>query len=97
MATAAQMMANQANAQHSTGPRTEQGKAHSSQNRLSHGLSSREFIVLPGQETEFDEFIADLHKSVQPAGGLELDLFTPSRSRFVEAAPLPPCGSPDPA
>ncbi len=76
MATAAQMVANQANAQHSTGPRTEQGKAHSSQNRLSHGLSSSEFIVLPGQEAEFDEFIADLHKSVQPAGGLELDLFT---------------------
>ncbi len=76
MATAAQMMANQANAQHSTGPCTEQGKARSSQNRLSHGLSSQEFIVLPGQEAEFDEFIAELHKSVQPAGGLELDLFT---------------------
>ena len=76
MASAAQILANQTNAQHSTGPRTEQGKAHSSQNRLSHGLSSKEFIVLPGQEADFDEFVAELHKAVQPAGGLELDLFT---------------------
>ena len=52
MATAAQCLANHANAQLSTGPRTGQGKARSAQNHLSHGLSSREFIVLPGQQAE---------------------------------------------
>ncbi len=76
MPTAVQCLANHANAQLSTGPRTEQGKARSAQNRLSHGLSSREFIVLPGQQDEFDEFSAGLHEAVQPAGALEFDLFT---------------------
>jgi hypothetical protein len=76
MATAAQILANQANARHSTGPCTERGKARSSQNHLSHGLSSKEFILLPGQQAEFDEFMAALREAVQPAGSLEFDLFT---------------------
>jgi hypothetical protein len=76
MATATQILANQANAQHSTGPCTEQGKARSSQNHLSHGLSSKEFILLPGQQAEFDEFMAALREAIQPAGALEFDLFT---------------------
>jgi hypothetical protein len=76
MATAAQILANQANARHSTGPITEQGKARSSQNHLSHGLSSREFVLLPGEQAGFDEFMAALRDAVQPAGALEFDLFT---------------------
>ena len=68
MATAAQCLANHANAQLSTGPRTGQGKARSAQNHLSHGLSSREFIVLPGQQAEFEEFSAGLREAVQPVG-----------------------------
>jgi hypothetical protein len=76
MASAAQILANQANAQLSTGPCTEQGKARSSQNHLSHGLSSKEFILLPGQQAEFDEFSAALGEAIQPAGALEFDLFT---------------------
>ena len=76
MATAAQCLANHANAQLSTGPRTGQGKARSAQNHLSHGLSSREFIVLPGQQAEFEEFSAGLREAVQPVGALEFDLFT---------------------
>ena len=76
MATASQILANQANAQHSTGPCTDEGKARSSQNHLSHGLSSKEFIILPGQRAEFDEFMAALSEAIQPAGALEFDLFT---------------------
>ncbi|GEM_PF-1320082 len=75
MATAAQITANRSNAQHSTGPRTVEGKATSSKNHTSHGLSSKEFVILPGQQAEFDEFMAALRESVKPSGAIELDLF----------------------
>ncbi len=41
MATKAQIIANQSNAQKSTGPTTEAGKAKSSRNRLSYGFASQ--------------------------------------------------------
>ena len=50
MASAAQIAANQANAQHSTGPRTEAGKVAVAHNRLTHGLSSPGFFILPGED-----------------------------------------------
>ena len=43
-----QQAANQANAELSTGPRTEEGKARSSQNSLKHGVFAKT-IVLPGE------------------------------------------------
>jgi hypothetical protein len=49
MSTPAQAEANLANAQHSTGPRTETGKAASSQNALKHGLTAKT-ILLPGED-----------------------------------------------
>lgn len=76
MASAAQIHANQANARHSTGPRTPEGKANSARNRTGHGLSSREFVILSGQEAEFEEFMDGLHQQIQPHGALENDLFT---------------------
>jgi hypothetical protein len=82
MATAAQFTANRANAQHSTGPRTPEGKARSARNHTGHGLSSREFVILPHQEAEFEEFMTGLHHDVQPHGFLEHDLFT----QFAHAA-----------
>jgi len=42
---------NRANAQKSTGPKTEDGKARSSLNRLDHGLAGR-FRLLPGESQE---------------------------------------------
>jgi hypothetical protein len=45
MSTAAQIAANQANAQHSTGPRTEAGKSTVSQNSTKHGLTSRNALI----------------------------------------------------
>ena len=76
MASAAQITANQANARHSTGPRPPEGKAKSARNRTAHGLSSREFVILPHQEAEFEEFMTGLHHSIKPHGALEHDLFT---------------------
>jgi hypothetical protein len=76
MATDAQISANQANAQLSTGPRTEQGKARSSQNHLTHGLCSKQFIIPPSQQPDFDALMADLRDATKPLGAMEFDLFT---------------------
>ena len=60
MATAAQVTANRANAQHSTGPRSEQGKARSSQNNLRYGFRSQS-VLLPGDDpAEYEELLAEL-------------------------------------
>jgi hypothetical protein len=75
MATAAQIAANRANAQHSTGPKTEEGKARSSKNNLKYGLTAKEFVVLPGEEQTVKDWITGLHDEVKPCGDLELDLF----------------------
>ena len=75
MATAAQIAANRANAQHSTGPKTEEGKARSSQNSLRYGLTSKEFVIIPGQEDVFREWLVSLYEEVQPCGALEIDVF----------------------
>jgi hypothetical protein len=75
MATAAQIAANHANARRSTGPRTAEGKAASARNATSHGLSSKDFVVLAGQEQEFAEFMAALETEIQPAGAIERELF----------------------
>jgi hypothetical protein len=45
MSTAAQNTANQANAQHSTGPRTEQGKIAVSTNATTHGATSESAFI----------------------------------------------------
>ena len=60
MANAAQFAANQANAQHSTGPLTDQGKAASARNRLNHGFRSST-IRLPGDErAEYEELTREM-------------------------------------
>ncbi len=75
MATAAQTIANQANAQHSTGPRTDAGKASSSQNATTHGLTSKYTILLPGQEEEFAAFSEALDAEFLPEGAYQMILF----------------------
>ena len=48
MATLAQIHANRLNAQSSTGPRSDQGKAASRFNALKHGIEARS-LVIPGE------------------------------------------------
>ncbi len=60
-ATPAQQSANQQNAQHSTGPRTEEGKAKSSRNSSTHGLCGTRFRLLHFEsQGEYDELEAGL-------------------------------------
>ena len=50
--------ANRANAQKSTGPRTTKGKARSSQNAVSHGLRSGNFVLAHEDADAFDDMLA---------------------------------------
>ena len=71
MATEKQIAANRRNAQLSTGPRTKQGKAISSQNGLKHGLLAKNIIIPTESKAEFnfhrDEVLSDL----KPVGPME--------------------------
>jgi len=72
----ARIVANAANAQHSTGPRTPEGKAISSRNAVKDGLSARGIFVRDEQEAnEFQSLHAGLLHDVKPDGALEQTLF----------------------
>jgi hypothetical protein len=67
MATTAQINANRMNAQFSTGPKTSAGKAAVAQNHLSHGLSSKNFAVLPVEDPAAYKTLLDaLTREYQP-------------------------------
>jgi hypothetical protein len=67
MTTPAQTAANQANAQHSTGPKTQDGKTRSAENNLRHGLASGRLII-PGEcKAEYEALEAGLLKKHRPA------------------------------
>ncbi len=71
MATPAQIEANRANAQHSTGPKTEAGKARSSLNRLRWGFRGQ-FRVLPSEsQEEFELLLENLRAEHQPQTTVE--------------------------
>ncbi len=73
MATAAQITANIENAQLSTGPRTEAGKASSSKNSITLGLFSGDFIR-PGEEPAYFTLTTALNRELNPQGVLETTL-----------------------
>src|ERR1700737_413477 len=58
MATDAQIEANQANAQKSTGPRTMEGKMKSRRNALKHGMASEGKVLPPSDEKNFQDRLA---------------------------------------
>ena len=64
---AAQTMANRRNAMKSTGPRTSEGKAASSQNRLAHGLCSSSLLIRGESQAEFDSLHTDIVDAYRPA------------------------------
>lgn len=75
MASAAQIAANQANSKLSTGPRTAEGKARSSRNGTSHGLSAADLIVFPGEEQAFADLRTNLLQDLRPVGAHQREVF----------------------
>jgi hypothetical protein len=74
MTTEAQVEANRANAQKSTGPRTPEGKEKAAQNSLKHGLFTRETVIRGEDEGEFAEYRENLLRQLIPGTPLEEDL-----------------------
>jgi len=74
MATEKQLQANRANAQKSTGPRTEAGKARSRLNSRKHGLSAKMLIIVGENADDFDQLRAELMDEYDPQSALECEL-----------------------
>ena len=66
--------ANRANAQHSTGPKTQAGKARSSQNARKHGLLAQAATLLAEPNQERDALLASYRAELRPTSTQE-DLF----------------------
>ena len=66
MTTARQFKANQLNALHSTGPKTEAGKTTSGANALKHGLSAEKYLMASESSEEFDGLYAERRQYYPP-------------------------------
>jgi hypothetical protein len=75
MSSEARQIANSANALLSTGPRTDEGKARSSQNARKHGLTSAEIVLAFEDREEFEELQSQLNADIRPQGALQEILF----------------------
>jgi hypothetical protein len=71
MASPAQLAANQANAQRSTGPASPEGKARVAQNALRHGLTARHLVIRDDEHEEFAALQDSLAAQLDPQGPLE--------------------------
>jgi len=75
MASPARQIANIANAQLSTGPRTDEGKSHSSQNARKHGLCAAQLVIAAEDREEFEALHSELKAEVKPQGAIQQLLF----------------------
>jgi hypothetical protein len=71
MTTLQQIVANRANAQRSTGPKTEAGKGRSRLNAWKHGLTAKKIIIAGEKAKQFESFRAQLWEDFQPESGIE--------------------------
>src|SRR5215475_1443105 len=69
-----QLIANQQNAQFSTGPRTEEGKNHSRMNARRHGMTGQFYALNTQDQIAFDAFRDGLLSVYKPANPLESQL-----------------------
>jgi hypothetical protein len=71
MTSEKQRLANQRNAQKSTGPKTEAGKAAIAQNNLKHGLCSARTVLPLENSEEYAALLSDLRAAHEPANEQE--------------------------
>ena len=65
---------NRANSQHSTGPKTPEGKKHSSLNALRHGLTGQ-IVVMPSEDLEaYQSHLKSFADEYRPQGATEANL-----------------------
>jgi hypothetical protein len=92
MATSAQIAANQANAQLSTGPKTPAGKARVALNSLDHGFRSQT-LLLPGEDPEelaalraaiFEEYLPEGHDQTRCAEEMTAAAWRIQRARAFQ-------------
>ena len=96
MASEKQLEANLTNAQKSTGPRTNAGKARSRLNSRKHRLTAKTLIIVGENADDFDQLRADLMNEYDPQSSLECEfverlagiLWRLRRLPFFEAAIL---------
>src|SRR5580658_3166349 len=74
MASPLQLAANIANAQKSTGPKTDQTKQRTRLNAYRHGLTGQICIFTPEEREAFDGHCTGIREALEPVGALELDL-----------------------
>ena len=76
MASAAQIEANRRNAQKSTGPKTDEGKARVRRNAFKHGMTARTIMpVLPQEDPkDLEDRTQQAITAMKPRNPLELDL-----------------------
>ena len=71
MTTEAQINANRANAQKSTGPRTPEGKAVVAQNAVQHGLLAQDVVIQGEDPGQFELYRDGMLAELAPAGVME--------------------------
>ena len=82
MPSSFQLQANRRNAQLSTGPRTDAGKAASSRNAVKHNLTGATFAILPGEDVDaFERLAREYRDEWKPKSPHELFLV----NRMVQA------------
>src|SRR6202161_4923464 len=74
MASPAQLTANIANAQHSSGPKTEKGKHRTRLNAYRHGLTGQICLLTTDEHQAFDQHCTGIRESLAPVGALEIEL-----------------------
>ena len=76
MSKMSKQIANQANAQKSTGPTSPAGKARSSQNSIRHGLCAKHILIGPEHQADFDDMAQGYRFELDPEGPVEQTLFS---------------------
>lgn len=71
MSSDAQIQANQQNAQNSTGPKTDEGKAASAQNAVKHGLRSTKVLIPSDDPAQYQAMRNALMEELNPVGASE--------------------------